>query len=54
MFVQFRDGSGDIQGVIEKKEVGDKIWQIAEELTQESSLQLTGIVKEDDRAPSGF
>lgn len=53
-FLQLRDGTGFIQGVVVKAEVGEEIFQKAKELTQESSLYITGVVREDDRAPSGY
>jgi asparaginyl-tRNA synthetase len=53
-FLQLRDGTGFIQGVLVKKEVTEEAWNSAKELTQESSLYVTGIVREDERAPSGF
>jgi asparaginyl-tRNA synthetase len=53
-FLQLRDGTGFIQGVVVKAEIGEEKFQKAKELTQESSLYVTGIVRADDRAPSGF
>lgn len=53
-FLQLRDGTGFIQGVIVKAEIGEEKFQQAKELTQESSLYVTGVVKSDDRAPSGY
>lgn len=53
-FLQLRDGTGFIQGVLVKKEVDEDTWERAESLTQESSLYITGTVRKDDRAPSGF
>lgn len=53
-FLQFRDGTGDIQAIVEKSAVNEEIWNDAEELTLESSLQLTGKVKADDRSPFGY
>ncbi|MCR8981333.1 asparagine--tRNA ligase [Brevibacillus laterosporus] len=53
-FLQLRDGSGFIQGVVVKAEVSDEAWNNAKELTQESSLYITGMVRADDRAPSGY
>lgn len=54
MFLQFRDGSGDIQAILEKSAVSEDIWEKAQELTIESSLQIKGKVKEDDRSPFGY
>ncbi|PYZ94547.1 asparagine--tRNA ligase [Salipaludibacillus keqinensis] len=53
-FLQLRDGTGFIQGVVVKAEVGEEIFQQAKNLTQESSIYVTGIVRKDDRAPSGY
>jgi asparaginyl-tRNA synthetase len=53
-FLQLRDGSGFIQGVVVKAEVPEAVWEAASKLTQESSLYITGVVRADERAPSGF
>ncbi|MGK5507985.1 asparagine--tRNA ligase [Brevibacillus formosus] len=53
-FLQLRDGSGFIQGVVVKAEVAEEVWENALQLTQESSLYITGVVRADDRAPSGY
>ncbi|UIO44891.1 asparagine--tRNA ligase [Brevibacillus brevis] len=53
-FLQLRDGSGFIQGVVVKAEVAEEVWEKASHLTQESSLYITGSVRADDRAPSGY
>ena len=50
-FLQVRDGSGVVQAVVFKKEVTPEVFQAARELTQESSLVLTGTVRADKRAP---
>ena len=41
-FLQLRDGSGTIQGVIEASMVDEEVMQTAEQLTIESSLRVTG------------
>ena len=53
-FLLVRDGTGTIQGVVFQKNVASEIFEVADSLTQESSLRLTGTVRADDRAPSGF
>lgn len=53
-FLQLRDGSGYIQGVIVKSEVSEDIWNDAKSLTQESSLYVTGVVREEPRSQSGY
>jgi asparaginyl-tRNA synthetase len=51
-FLQVRDGSGIIQGVVTKK--NEKNFQLAETLTQESSIRVKGIAKADPRSPTGY
>nr|WP_290665433.1 asparagine--tRNA ligase [Ardenticatena sp.] len=53
-FLRVRDGSGVIQAVLFKKNVSPEAWQAADELTQESSLIVTGTVRADERAPGGY
>lgn len=53
-FLQIRDGSGFIQGVVVKKEVAEKVFNLCKDLTQESSILVTGVVRKDERAPSGY
>jgi asparaginyl-tRNA synthetase len=53
-FLQLRDGSGFIQGVVVKEEVGEEIFQKAKSMTQETSLYVKGIVREDERSPFGY
>ncbi|MFA9556187.1 asparagine--tRNA ligase [Evansella sp. AB-rgal1] len=53
-FLQLRDGTGFIQGVVVKAEVEEDVFKIAKELTQESSIYVTGVVREDERSPSGY
>ncbi|RBW69427.1 asparagine--tRNA ligase [Bacillus taeanensis] len=53
-FLQLRDGTGFIQGVMVKKEVSEEAWTAAKDLTQESAVTVTGIVRADERSPSGF
>ncbi|MBN1165026.1 MAG: asparagine--tRNA ligase [Candidatus Krumholzibacteriota bacterium] len=54
LFLQLRDGTGIIQCVIEKSALGESLFEEAAALTQESSLEIQGLVREDKRAPSGF
>lgn len=53
-FLQLRDGTGFIQGVLVKSEVSEETWERATSLTQESSFYVMGVVREDHRAPSGY
>ncbi|MCL6602337.1 MAG: asparagine--tRNA ligase [Paenibacillus sp.] len=53
-FLQLRDGTGYIQGVVVKSEVSEQVWDDAKSLTQESSLYVTGIIREEPRSQSGY
>ncbi len=53
-FLELRDGSGICQCVIAKNAVSEKAWEAANQLRQESSLELTGTVVEDERSEGGF
>ncbi|QOY35811.1 asparagine--tRNA ligase [Anaerobacillus isosaccharinicus] len=53
-FLQLRDGTGFIQGVVVKAEVSEEVFATAKSITQESSLFVTGVVRSDERAPSGY
>ncbi|OUM93000.1 MAG: asparagine--tRNA ligase [Caldibacillus debilis] len=53
-FLQLRDGTGFIQGVVEKKNVPEEVFQLAKSLPQESSVYITGTVHADERSPYGY
>lgn len=53
-FLIVRDGTGMMQATVHKDEVAEKVFQDADKLTQESSIVIKGIVKEDGRAPGGY
>src|SRR5213080_2517672 len=53
LFPQLRDGTGIVQGVVAKNAVPEEIWEALKPLGQESSLIITGKVREDARAPGG-
>jgi asparaginyl-tRNA synthetase len=53
-FLILRDGTGFIQGVMSKAAVGDELFKTADHLSQETSLIVTGTVRADKRAPSGY
>ncbi len=52
-FLQLRDGSGFVQGVLAKNDVDEATFKLARSLTQESSVIVTGEVRADERSPSG-
>ena len=53
-FLTLRDGSGFIQAVMSKAAVGDDVFKAADHLSQETSVIVTGTVRADTRAPSGY
>ena len=53
-FLIFRDGSGFMQAVVSKADVSEQAWEATRSLTHESSIELTGTVREDERAPGGY
>ena len=54
LFPLFRDGTGIIQGVVVKKTVALEVFDRVKDLTQESSVRVTGRPRADQRAPGGF
>ena len=54
LFPIFRDGSGTIQGIVPKASVPAELFETLKNLTLESSLEVTGKIRADVRAPSGF
>jgi asparaginyl-tRNA synthetase len=52
-FVKLRDGSGTVQCVLFKPNVSEEISAEVVSLTQESSVSITGTVRQEQRAPSG-
>lgn len=53
-FLILRDGTGFIQGVMVKSETDPRQYELAASIPQESSLEVTGLVKEDSRSPLGY
>jgi len=52
-FIQLRDGSGFVQGVLSVDDVGADVFALAATLTQETSVVVHGVVRKDDRAKTG-
>jgi asparaginyl-tRNA synthetase len=50
-FLQVRDGTGVIQCIVFKNAVSPEAFEVARQLTQESSLIVTGTLRADERAP---
>lgn len=53
-FLQLRDGSGFVQGVVVKEEAGEELFATAKGLSQETSLYITGEVTVDERSSFGY
>ncbi len=53
-FLLIRDGTGIAQCVLLKGGVSDELFRTYEEVTQESSLVVTGKVRKEGRAPGGY
>ena len=53
-FLQLRDGTGVVQCVLFKGDVSPDLFERSAGLTQESSLRVWGVVREDARSPLGF
>ncbi|EIT86624.1 asparaginyl-tRNA ligase [Fictibacillus macauensis ZFHKF-1] len=52
-FLQLRDGTGFVQGVVVKAEVEESLWTTAKGMTQETSMYVTGKVQSDERSQTG-
>ena len=53
-FLILRDGTGYLQCVYFKGNVSDEVFETADRIGQESSIEVTGKVKAEPRAPGGF
>jgi asparaginyl-tRNA synthetase len=53
-FLVLRDGTGIVQGVVVSGVVSEDAVAAFDALTQESSFEVTGTVRQDARAPGGF
>ncbi len=54
MFLQLRDGTGFVQCILSKEDVGDKKWEEAQRITIESSIEITGLVVEHPKNKGEF
>ena len=52
-FLQLRDGSNLIQGVVFQGSVTPEVFETAGKLTQESSVRVTGMLVDEPRSPTG-
>ena len=53
-FLILRDGTGYLQCVFFKGNVSEEVFESAGKIGQESSIEITGKVKEEKRAPGGY
>jgi asparaginyl-tRNA synthetase len=53
-FLTVRDGTGDLQAIVSKATVGEEQFGLCSQVTQESSISVTGQPRKDARAPGGF
>jgi asparaginyl-tRNA synthetase len=53
-FLIIRDGTGLCQCIVEKGKISDKLFEQLRHLGQESSLAVTGVVREEQRSVGGY
>jgi asparaginyl-tRNA synthetase len=53
-FLMLRDGTGIIQCIVVKNDVGEEKFEQFKRLTQETSISVSGKIVKNDRAPGGF
>lgn len=54
MFLQLRDGSGFIQAIISKGDINSEIWEHAQTITLESSIEVSGNVTQHPKKEDVF
>lgn len=53
-FLQLRDGTGFMQAVVAKSDVTEDIFDLAKNMSQETSMYITGKIVEDTRSSFGY
>lgn len=53
-FLQLRDGTGYMQAVVSINDVSEDVFELAKNMTQESSMYITGKIVEDHRSDLGY
>ncbi len=53
-FLEMRDGSGVVQCIVGSSDVSPELFALADRVTQESSLEVTGVVRAHPKRPDEF
>ncbi|MBQ6516061.1 asparagine--tRNA ligase [bacterium] len=53
-FLQLRDGTAEIQAVVFQGNVSEEVFSMADKITQESVVEVTGTVKKHERSRIGY
>jgi asparaginyl-tRNA synthetase len=53
-FIEVRDGTGLMQAVVVKSEVPEQVFERCSDLRIESAVRVSGVIREDKRAPGGY
>ena len=53
-FLQLRDGTAEIQAVVFQGNVSEEVFSMADKITQESVVEVTGTVKKHERSQIGY
>ncbi len=53
-FIVLRDASNVIQCIIARATIGDEKFETADKLQIETSIEIYGVIKKDERAPTGY
>lgn len=54
IFLLIRDGTALVQAIVSRQMLSEEQFNLADKLTQESSLEIMGVVREDKRAIGGY
>jgi asparaginyl-tRNA synthetase len=53
-FLELRDGTGILQGIVSKRDVAERVWESSERVTQESSVVVKGTPREHPKKPGVY
>lgn len=53
-FIVLRDSTNIIQCVVKKESLSEEQWELVDSLQVETSMEIQGKIKKDDRAPTGY